>query len=83
MTFTVKDLKAILAKIPDDTPVVMQKDDEGNGYRLMSGIEFFPAGHEKSNFFYEEEGECYRQEDLEDLDREPTDTDIQLCAVAY
>ena len=31
MTFTAKDLKDILSEIPDDTPIIMQKDDEGNG----------------------------------------------------
>ena len=83
MTFTVKDLKDILAEIPDDTPIVMQKDDEGNGYRLMRGIEFFDASKKKANFFNESEQECYRKEELKDLDRKPTDKDLRLCAVAY
>lgn len=31
-TLTVKDLKGIIANLPDDMQVVVQRDSEGNGY---------------------------------------------------
>jgi hypothetical protein len=33
-SLTVKDLKEIIANLPDDMQVVIQRDSGGNGYRL-------------------------------------------------
>lgn len=80
--FTAKDLKEMLNSIPDDTPIVLQKDDEGNGYRYMNGLEFIATG-EKANFFNEEERECWRQDDLDGEEIVPEAPEWVLCAVAY
>lgn len=76
---TVADLKALLESIPDDTPIVMQKDDEGNGYRYMRGLEFIPTG-DNANYF-DGSDECFRQSDLEDYGR--TTEEMTLVAVAF
>lgn len=39
MTFTVKDLKEQLAELPDDLVLILQRDDEGNGYRYARGLD--------------------------------------------
>lgn len=83
MALTAKQLKELIALIPDDTPIVMQKDDEGNGYRLMTGIEFIPFNEDRANFFCENESEVFRKEHLVDYDRSPSDPDLVLCAVTY
>lgn len=91
---TVKQLREILADMPDDTPIVMQKDDEGNGYRYMNGIDFEPADSEDANFYDDSdyEGECIRKSDVEYLMNEYGDEDqteeeylakYKLVAVAY
>jgi hypothetical protein len=80
--FTAKDLKEIVNSIPDDTPIILQSDDEGNSYRYMNGIEFFPSG-EKSNYYDENDNECWRQEDLDSEEIDPKEKGFVLCAVAY
>lgn len=35
--YTVKQLREKLAEFPDDTPIVMSRDAEGNGYSPLSG----------------------------------------------
>ena len=40
MVMTVKELKEILADVPDDTRIVLQMDEEGNGYRWAYGADF-------------------------------------------
>lgn len=83
MALTAKQLKEFIALIPDDTPIVMQKDDEGNGYRLMTGIEFIPLNEDCANFFCENESEVFRKRHLADYGRSPSDPDLVLCAVTY
>ena len=82
MSVTVKRLKELIKDMPDDVVLVMQSDDEGNSYRYLRGIECITEG-EDANYFNEDEHECYRGSDLADLDRTPTDDDLQLCAVVY
>lgn len=36
---TVKELKAILAHLPDEMEVIMQKDIEGNGYSPLNEVD--------------------------------------------
>jgi hypothetical protein len=80
---TVKQLREMIAEYPDDTPVIMQKDDEGNGYRYMNGIEFNPVGHPESNYYNGEyDGECVRQSDIDGGWGEASDYP-HLVAVAY
>jgi hypothetical protein len=78
---TVADLKAMLVGIPDETLIVLQKDDEGNGYRYMNGIDFAPPGSDETNYF--DGDECYRADDLEELDLEVDDPDLVICAVVF
>ncbi len=81
--FTAKDLKEIINQIPDDTPIVMQSDDEGNGYRFMRGLEFIAEG-EKSNFYHEENEQCIRKSEFAYFEIEdPKKEGYVLCAVAY
>lgn len=47
---TAKELRELLANIPDDTPIILQKDDEGNGYRYMNGLDFVADGDD-ANYF--------------------------------
>lgn len=83
MGLTVGQLKEILKNIPDDIPIIMQKDDEGNGYRYQRGLEFIPDG-DQANFFDKDEAECYRREDLDFEGRDlEDDENLVLVAVAY
>ena len=43
----VGDLKSILDKLPNDMPVVLSRDGEGNSYHLL-------AGHNGDEYRYEE-----------------------------
>lgn len=36
MSMTVKDLRKALVGLPDEMPVILQKDGEGNGYSPLS-----------------------------------------------
>jgi hypothetical protein len=36
---TVKDLKELIANLPDDMEIVMQKDGEGNEFSPLSGMD--------------------------------------------
>lgn len=84
--FTAKQLKEIVNQIPDDTPIVLQADDEGNSYRYMNGLEFIASG-EESNFFNEEEEKCIRKSDFEyyeeNYGQKPEESGFILCAVVY
>lgn len=82
MTFTVKQLKEQIANLPDDMVLVLQADDEGNGYRFCNGIDGPLAGGEQ-NYFDEDNGECHREEDLFEQGIKVKDTDYHLCAVLY
>jgi hypothetical protein len=75
---TVKQLRNYLADLPDDIPIVLQKDDEGNGYRYMNGIDFETG--DEANYF-NEEGECVRASDFDEY-LNKSDYPI-LVAVAY
>lgn len=35
----IKELKELLADIPDDREVLIQKDSEGNGYEFLRGVD--------------------------------------------
>lgn len=39
MSMTVKELREALAELPDDMPVILQKDSEGNGYSPLAGAD--------------------------------------------
>jgi len=47
---TVKELKEVIANLPDDMELVLQVDPEGNGYSPVDGVD--PDG-----IMYD--GECY------------------------
>lgn len=78
----VGQLKELIKDLPDDTPLVMQGDPEGNFYRELNGVDFVAEG-DKANYFDSEEDEVYRGEDLQHYDRDPDDVDLQLCAVLF
>lgn len=83
--FTVKELRELIKDMPEDTPIVLQADDEGNSYRYMNGIEFVPSG-ENSNYFNEDDEKCVRQSDFEYLEiKQETakEEGFVLCAVVY
>lgn len=39
MTMTVKSLREALVGLPDEMPVICQKDSEGNGYSPLAGAD--------------------------------------------
>ncbi len=39
MSITVKDLRDALTGLPDDMPVILQKDSEGDGYSPCAGCD--------------------------------------------
>lgn len=83
--FTAKDLKEIVNSIPDDTPIILQGDDEGNSYRYMRGLEFFATG-ENSNYYNEDEEQSIRKSDFEYCEvnpENPKENGYVLCAVVY
>lgn len=80
--FTAKQLKEMLKNIPDETPIVLQSDEEGNSYRYMNGLEFI-ANSEESNYYNENDRECLKKSDLEDEERNPKEEGFVLCAVVY
>lgn len=80
--FTVGDLKAQLANLPDDAVLVISEDDEGNSFWYMSGVDFEPTG-EWSSFYDTEAKRVYTRQDLDYLERDPAEPTLQHCAVAY
>lgn len=67
---TIKELIEELKALPQDLPVVMSKDAEGNGYSPLSAID--------SVWYIAEStwsGEVYSDEDLEELKRDGMGTD--------
>jgi hypothetical protein len=36
---TVRELKEVIASLPDEMEVVLQRDSEGNGYSPLSGVD--------------------------------------------
>jgi len=62
---TVGALKAALADIPDDTPVILEKDAEGNGYSPLSGVYTDQVYEPDSNW----SGRTY------DIEPDPDDSD--------
>jgi len=78
---TAKELRQMLADVPDDTPIILQTDSEGNGYRYVNGIDFSPADNDEANLYDGEYGgECYRKSDIGEDEEE---LDLQLVAVVY
>ena len=66
MAMNLGELKALLAgleRLPDDTPVILQKDSEGNGYSPLSGGE--PAWYIADSTY---SGEVYLMPQDEDED---------------
>lgn len=77
---TVKELREQLANIPDDTPIILQTDDEGNGYRYVNGIDFAPPTDDDANYFNGDD--CVRKSDIDDEWRDAGEYD-KLVAVVY
>lgn len=74
---TAKQLREQLANIPDDTRIIMQIDDEGNGYRYVNGIEFEAEGDDANCF----DGEsCLRSHEVEEYG---SGGDYTIVAVVY
>lgn len=73
---TVKDLREMLEGLDDDLPVILQRDAEGNGYRLGEGGE---------QAYYREEsswdGEVMGYDELADW--ELTLVDVVPCFVIW
>lgn len=71
---TVKDLKKLIKDLPDDMPVILQKDPEGNGYSPLNG--YWKGGYKAITTWYGEAGllelnkgyieQGYTEEDLID-----------------
>lgn len=74
---TAKELREQLANIPDSTPIILQTDDEGNGYRYIRGIDFEADG-DKANMFNGED--CFRANDVAEFGDE---SDFKLVAVVF
>ena len=76
----VKELREILANYPDDHPVIMAKDGEGNN--------FSPLADYSDDLKYLPEstwaGEVYSPEDLEDYEEDdPYREGMQDCVVLW
>lgn len=85
---TVKQLRESLANIPDDVVLILQKDDEGNGYRYMRGIDYAVPPNPDANFYSGEYGgECIRYSDILWEEENGFEFDRNtypiLCAIAY
>jgi hypothetical protein len=77
---TAKQLREQLALVPDDTPIILQTDDEGNGYRYIRGLDFEPLEHDNANMFDGNYGgECFRKTELDEDDT----SDYHLVAVVF
>lgn len=70
----VGELRAELAGVPDDTPVILSKDGEGNGYSPLSSV--------SKDYVYEPEstwsGEVH---DTTDDEYEPDDEDVRVVVL--
>lgn len=64
MALTVKDLKELIKDLPDDMPVVMSKDGEGNGFSPLSD---YSMGKYAPDSTWS--GEWYQDEDERDAPR--------------
>jgi hypothetical protein len=80
--YTIGDLKRDLAELDDSIPLVMQEDDEGNGYHYVRGVEFIPSG-EHANYYDPKSRECLTGQDLEYYERDPKEEGLKLCAVVF
>lgn len=69
---TAGDLRARLERVPDDTPVILQKDAEGNGYSPLSNVETEGYVYEPDSTY---SGEVH---DTEDGDYEADDRDVKI-----
>lgn len=80
---TVKDLIEALCQLPDDLPVIMQKDGEGNSYSPLEGVDgskgiVYVAESTWSGAVYTEDDiEYLKEEDDEDHSKNPR------CVVLY
>lgn len=63
---TVKELKSLIEKLPDDMQIVLQRDPEGNGYEYLAGVD--PDGVDVS----------YDERDLEIYDANWTATEADM-----
>lgn len=48
--FTVRDLRERLVGLPDDLPVILEKDAEGNGYSPLASISYPHYFQEESSW---------------------------------
>lgn len=69
--YTIGDLKRDIANLPDDMPIVHQRDPEGNGYAPLDGIE--------ETLYDPKECQTYTEHDFEYLQTSEdwSDKDIQ------
>lgn len=68
---TVKDLRSVLEGLPDDMPVILEKDAEGNGYSPLSSLNTDHVYAPNSTW----SGEAH---DTTDPDYEPDDDDVRV-----
>jgi hypothetical protein len=81
---TAKELREQLENIPDDTVLVMQTDDEGNGYRYVNGVEFTPKGNSAANYYDPSSQECWRLAELDFMEYSKRQiAKLKVCAVVY
>lgn len=71
---TVGALKEALAGVPDDTPVILEKDAEGNGYSPLSGVYTDCVYEAESNW----SGEVHS---TDDEDYEPDERDVRVVVL--
>lgn len=65
-------LRDLLAEVPDDTPVILQKDAEGNSYSPLSSVD-------TTDYVYEPESTWSGEvRDTMDSDYEPDDEDVKI-----
>ena len=70
----IKELKALIADLPDDMEVILQKDGEGNGYSpLSSGEECFyvPENTWSGQVYGLDDEDCMDSEDWQELKEGP------------
>lgn len=68
---TAGDLRAHLSALPDDTPVILSRDAEGNGYSPLSSVDTTVVYEPESTW----SGEVH---DTTDPDYEPDDRDTPV-----
>ena len=72
---TILQLKNAIADLPDDMPVIIQKDAEGNGYSPCVGASGEDAFYIPDGSY---SGTVYNAEDIKEFD---DDEGIQVCVL--